>query len=169
MLTLKKYANGRLYDAVNKKYVTKDQLSELIKEKEKIRIILAKTGKDVTKSVMASLPASKKADANGKNKPLLNKTAIKKRVEGHRKWITKQINKRMDAVLEMMNFPNKQQVVKLNTDVKKLAQKVDDLQERHAQTREKMKLAHKKEVEILAQQYDKRVRTANTAPAVSNA
>jgi polyhydroxyalkanoate synthesis regulator protein len=168
MLTIKKYVNGRLYDTVNKQYVTKDQLSKLLEEKEKIKVILAKTGKDITKSVVSSLPTSKKAKTNSKNKPLLKKKAIKTRVEGHKKWIAKQIDKRMDAIMEMMNFPKKQQVVKLNTDVRKLAKKIDDLQKLHVQTHEKMKREHKREMEILAQQYDKRNRPVKTAPASLN-
>jgi hypothetical protein len=169
MLTLKKYANGRLYDTVNKQYVTKDQLSKLIKEKEKIRIVLAKTGKDVTKSVVSSLPAPKKAGANGKNRPFFHTESIIKRVDGHKKWITKQIDKNMDAILERMNFPNKQQVIKLNADVRKLAKKVDELQERSAQAHEKMRLEHKKEMETLVQQYDQRIGVTNTAPAAETA
>ena len=155
MLTLKKYANGRLFDTVNKHYVTKDQLSAMIEEKEKIRIILAKTGKDVTKSVVSSLPTVKTVKTNGKNKSLLKKKAMKKRVEGPKKWITMQIDKQMNTIMEMMRFPEKQQVEKLNADMEKLAKKIDDLQKRHAKSREKMKLEHQKEMERLIQQYDK--------------
>ncbi|MBT8372037.1 MAG: polyhydroxyalkanoate synthesis regulator DNA-binding domain-containing protein [Deltaproteobacteria bacterium] len=155
MLTLKKYANGRLFDTVNKQYMTKDQLSKLVKRKEKVKVILAKTGKDVTKSVVSSLPAVKTVKTNSKTGSLLKKKAIKIRVEGHKKWITMQIDKRMNTILEMMSFPNKQQVAKLNTDVKKLAKKIDDLQKRHAKAREKMKLEHQKEMERLIKQYDK--------------
>ena len=155
MLTLKKYANGRLFDTVNKHYVTKDQLSAMIEEKEKIRIILAKTGKDVTKSVVSSLPTLKTVKTNGKNKSLLTKKAMKRRVEGHKKWITMQIDKRMNTIMEMMHFPSKQQVAKLNTDMEKLAKKIDDLQKRHTKSREKMKLEHQKEMKRLIQQHDK--------------
>jgi polyhydroxyalkanoate synthesis regulator protein len=78
MRTLKKYANGRFYDTDNKQYVTKDELARLINAKEKIKIILAKTGKDITKSVVASLPATKKADVQGGNRPLVNIASIKR-------------------------------------------------------------------------------------------
>ncbi len=169
MRTLKKYANGRFYDTDNKQYVTKDELTRLINAKEKIKVVLAKTGKDITKSVVASLPVSKKADVKGENRPLMNIASIKTRVDGHRKWITKQIDKNVDAILEMMNFPNKQQVVKLNADVRKLAKKVEDLQKQHAQSHKQMKQEHKKELESLARQYDKRMRKANSASAVPNA
>jgi len=169
MLTLKKYANGRLYDTVNKKYVTKDQLSKLIEKKEKIKVVLAKTGKDVTKSVVSSLPTSKKSKKNSEVKPLLEKMAMKKRVESNKKWIVKQIDKRRSTILEMMSFPNKRQFTKLNADVSKLAKKVDDLQKSHAKAREKMKREHKKEMETLVQQYDKPTMPAETEPAVKTA
>lgn len=169
MLTIKKYANGRFFDTDNKKYVTKVQLAEMIKGKEKIKIILAKTGKDITKSVVASLPASQNGKANGKYRPILGKMAIKTRVQDHKKWIAKQFDKRMDTVLEIMNFPNKRQVVKLNTEVKKLAQKVEDLQKQQTQVHAKMKQEHKKEMEMLAQDYDQRLQMMETAPAAQNA
>jgi len=168
MLTIKKYVNGRLYDTVNKQYVTKDQLSKLIKGKEKIKVIFAKTGKDITESVVSSLPTAKKTKTKAKNKPLLKNKALQARVEGHKKWIAKQIDKRMDAIMEMMNFPKKQQVVKLNADVRTLAKKIDDLQKRHAQTHKKMEREHKREMESLARQYEKRNQLANTAPAALN-
>ncbi len=123
MLTLKKYANGRFFDIINKQYVTKEQVSKLIEKKEKVKVILAKTGKDVTKSVVSSLPTSKKT--------------IKTQFEDHKKWIGKQIDKRMDTILEMMNFPNKQEVAKLSAEVKKLSKKIDDLQKQQAQLQKK--------------------------------
>jgi predicted RNase H-like nuclease (RuvC/YqgF family) len=159
MLTLKKYANGRLFDTVNKQYMTKDHLSKLVEKKEKVKVILAKTGKDVTKSVVSSLPA-------GNTTSILKKEAQKKQVEGRKKWISMQIDKRMDTILEMMSFPNKQQITQLNADVKKLAKKIDDLQKRHAKAREKMKREHQKEMKSLIQQYDKAavpVKTPSTA------
>ena len=137
MLTLKKYANGRLFDMVNKQYMTKDQLSKLIEKKGKVKVILAKTGKDVTKSVISALPASKKVQAKGKKKPVSKKKVIKKRVDDHKKWISKQVDKKMDALLDMMNFPNKQQVAKLNAEVKKLSKKIDALQKQQAKMQKK--------------------------------
>jgi polyhydroxyalkanoate synthesis regulator protein len=137
MLTLKKYANGRLFDIVKKEYVTKAQLANLIEKKEKVKVILSKTGKDVTKAVVASLPTSKKVKTKGKNKLVSKQKAIKKRVDDHKKWISKQVDKKMDALLDMMNFPNKQQVAKLNAELKKLSKKIDALQKQQAKMQKK--------------------------------
>jgi polyhydroxyalkanoate synthesis regulator protein len=169
MLTLKKYANGRLYDTANKQYMTKDQLSTLIAKKEKIRVVLAKTGKDVTSSVVASLSTSQKANTNRKNKSLLEKNTIKKRFESHQKWIVKRIDKGMDTILEMMSFPSKQQVTKLNAELRELSHKLDDLQERHAKARQKMKLEHRKAMKNLLEQCNKATIPADTKPAAQAA
>jgi uncharacterized protein YlxW (UPF0749 family) len=43
----------------------------------------------------------------------------------------------MEALLDMMNFPNKQQVAKLNAEVKKLSKKIDALQKQQAKMQKK--------------------------------
>ena len=58
MQTVKKYANGRLYDTDNKKYLTKEQLAKLISKNKRVKIVLSKTGKDITKKTVAELQAN---------------------------------------------------------------------------------------------------------------
>ena len=55
MLTIKKYANGRLYDTENKKYIKQDDLARLLAKKKKVKIVLSKNGKDITKTVPKQL------------------------------------------------------------------------------------------------------------------
>jgi len=54
---IKKYANRKLYDSTDKKYISMNRLSELIKNGEDILIIDNKTGKDLTASIVSSLIA----------------------------------------------------------------------------------------------------------------
>jgi polyhydroxyalkanoate synthesis regulator protein len=51
MRIIKTYTNGRFYDTLDKKYLSKDQLTALINKKEAIKVIMHKTGDDVTPSV----------------------------------------------------------------------------------------------------------------------
>ncbi len=44
MRTIKTYANGRFYDTLNKRYMSKDQLVALVDKKEAIKIIMHNTG-----------------------------------------------------------------------------------------------------------------------------
>ncbi len=122
MLTIKKYSNGKLYDTLNKEYISKEQLAEIVKNKKKFKVVLSTTGKDVTKSIIEQVAAA----TNEKNEKALKPENIKK-------WIGNQIDKRINKILGIMNLPTKDQINKLNAGLKKLAQKVEDLEKIHAQ------------------------------------
>ncbi len=65
MRKIKKYANRKLYDTTDKKYISMDRLSKLIKEGEEVTIEDNETGNDITASVVSQLLArEKKEDAN---------------------------------------------------------------------------------------------------------
>lgn len=62
MHLIKKYANRKLYNTTEKKYITRNYLSDLIKSGEDVIIIDNETGEDLTASIVSSLIAVK----NGK-------------------------------------------------------------------------------------------------------
>jgi polyhydroxyalkanoate synthesis regulator protein len=66
MLNIKKYANGQFFDTINKKYIKVEKLKELLQKGEKIKVTLAKTGKDITDSVFKKR-GGKKERKNQKN------------------------------------------------------------------------------------------------------
>jgi polyhydroxyalkanoate synthesis repressor PhaR len=62
MHRIKKYANRKLYNITQKKYISMDQLAELIKSGEEVSIIDNKTGKDLTASIVSQLIAREKME-----------------------------------------------------------------------------------------------------------
>ncbi len=190
MYTIKKYANGRFYDTVIKNYITRSQISELIRSRKKIEIVDTKSGTDITKEVVSQIKA--KEAKSGKQKPkskaaskktkkdsasyivqlfrkggdtlsdygkkyasmwqemltmskdeidkivnLLVKdnkisefeaTKLKKEILKYRNniqsWITKNIDHRINEVLDKMNLANRDQVVALTTKIKSLNNKI---------------------------------------------
>ncbi|WP_371393351.1 polyhydroxyalkanoate synthesis repressor PhaR [Glycocaulis abyssi] len=54
-ITIKKYANRRLYDTSASRYVTLDHLRELVKENAEFEVVDAKTGEDLTRGVLAQI------------------------------------------------------------------------------------------------------------------
>ncbi|MFC1856574.1 polyhydroxyalkanoate synthesis regulator DNA-binding domain-containing protein [Thermodesulfobacteriota bacterium] len=62
MHKIKKYANRKLYDTTAKKYVSLDQLAELIKSGEEVEIVDNQSGEDITSSVLSQLLARDKKD-----------------------------------------------------------------------------------------------------------
>jgi len=52
---IKKYGNRRLYDTRRSRYVTLDEMLEVIAAGEEIRVVDAKTGEDLTKRVVTKI------------------------------------------------------------------------------------------------------------------
>ena len=63
MHRIKKYANRKLYDTTDKRYVSRARLSELIKQGKDIHIIDNETGEDLTASIVSGLIATTKGKA----------------------------------------------------------------------------------------------------------
>ncbi len=55
MHKIKKYANRKMYDTHDKRYVTMDQLSELIKQGAEVMVIDNRTGEDITTAIISQL------------------------------------------------------------------------------------------------------------------
>ncbi len=54
-VTIKKYANRRLYNTATSSYVTLDHLSEMVREGVDFIVLDAKTGDDITRSVLTQI------------------------------------------------------------------------------------------------------------------
>jgi hypothetical protein len=138
MHKIKKYANGRLYDTTDKKYITLKQLTEMIQEGEKISIVLTKTSEDITSLIISKLSAKPKPakEASG------NADTIKK-------WVGDNIDKRVRKVLGIMNLATKKEVIDLTTTIESLTQKVEKLERlrvKKAMKPEKLKAVKQKDV-----------------------
>lgn len=55
VVTIKKYANRRLYNTATSNYVTLDHLSQMVKEGTEFVVYDAKTGEDITRSVLTQI------------------------------------------------------------------------------------------------------------------
>lgn len=54
-ITIKKYANRRLYNTATSSYVTLDHLARMVKAGEEFEVVDAKTGDDITRSVLTQI------------------------------------------------------------------------------------------------------------------
>jgi polyhydroxyalkanoate synthesis repressor PhaR len=55
VITIKKYANRRLYNTATSSYVTLDHLAEMVKEGAEFVVTDAKSGEDITRSVLTQI------------------------------------------------------------------------------------------------------------------
>ena len=149
MRIIKTYANGRFYDTLNKRYMSKDQLVALINKKEAIKIIMHKTGKDVTQSVLKKMAAV----AKPKKESILN-------IDNLRKWVAEveehdaadQVDRRIEKAIALINLPTRDQVRRLTADIEKLTNQVDGLKNRMVKTKSPVETPQPKPTETVSQQ-----------------
>ena len=66
-VTIKKYANRRLYNTATSSYVTLEHLCQMVKEGTEFVVFDAKSGEDITRSVLTQIIV----DEEGKGESLL--------------------------------------------------------------------------------------------------
>src|SRR5215470_3946520 len=54
-ITIKKYENRRLYDTTNSRYINLDEIAELIKEGNEVKVADATSGEDITRVVLTQI------------------------------------------------------------------------------------------------------------------
>ena len=60
-VTIKKYANRRLYDTESSTYITLDRLAAMIREGREFEVVDAKTGEDITRQVLTQIIVDEEA------------------------------------------------------------------------------------------------------------
>ena len=63
-VTIKKYANRKLYHLDRKRYITLDGIAELIQAGEQVQVLDNETGEDISASILAQVALQARA-ANG--------------------------------------------------------------------------------------------------------
>jgi polyhydroxyalkanoate synthesis repressor PhaR len=60
-VTIKKYANRRLYDTESSTYITLDRLAAMVREGREFEVVDAKSGEDITRSVLTQIIVDEEA------------------------------------------------------------------------------------------------------------
>ena len=60
-VTIKKYANRRLYDTESSTYITLDRLAHMVREGREFEVVDAKTGEDITRTVLTQIIVDEEA------------------------------------------------------------------------------------------------------------
>ncbi len=127
MLKIKKYANGRFFDTMSKKYLKPDEIAQMIKNGEKFSITLTKTGKDITKTVIAQMTKKEAADKEKKAKDNKRKELPFLKTEKLIKWVGDMVDTKIKRVMDIVKLPSREQVAKLDENIRALNKKIDEL------------------------------------------
>jgi polyhydroxyalkanoate synthesis repressor PhaR len=60
-VTIKKYANRRLYDTESSSYITLDRLAQMVREGREFEVVDARTGEDITRQVLTQIIVDEEA------------------------------------------------------------------------------------------------------------
>ena len=60
-VTIKKYANRRLYDTESSSYITLDRLAAMVRDGREFEVVDAKTGEDITRQVLTQIIVDEEA------------------------------------------------------------------------------------------------------------
>ena len=60
-VTIKKYANRRLYDTESSAYITLDRLAEMVREGREFEVVDARSGEDITRQVLTQIIVDEEA------------------------------------------------------------------------------------------------------------
>ena len=127
MIDIKKYANGRFFDTAAKKYIKPENLSEMVRKGEEIKVTLTKTGKDITDSVIEQFQKKEKT-AKEKAAKAKAKTDIPfLKTDKLVKWLGDVIDDKIEKVMDIVKLPSREQVAKLDENIKELNKKIDAL------------------------------------------
>ena len=71
MITIKRYANRKLYDTVAKKYVTLEGISHLVREGQNVQVVDHETGEDITAVTLAQVMFEREKKSRGAARSVL--------------------------------------------------------------------------------------------------
>ena len=69
-VTIKKYANRRLYDTESSTYITLDRLAQMVREGREFEVVDARSGEDITRQVLTQIIVDEEARGGATMLPL---------------------------------------------------------------------------------------------------
>ena len=64
VVIIKKYANRRLYDTESSTYITLERLAQMVRQKREFKVVDAKSGEDITRSVLTQIIMEEEASGS---------------------------------------------------------------------------------------------------------
>lgn len=76
MRVIRKYANRRLYDTSESRYVTLEDIRQLILNQEEIRVEDSKTNEDLTRNILLQIITEQENKEDGKKEPMFSNKVL---------------------------------------------------------------------------------------------
>jgi len=116
---IKKYANRRLYDTHESRYITLEELKNLIVSGQETQIVDAKTKKDISREVLLQLVAEQESAGT----PILNESILTSMIQFYGHPMQKMASQYLELALEQLQTQRSQ----LSEQMQKVMQSPTDL------------------------------------------
>jgi len=116
---IKKYANRRLYDTHESRYITLEELKNLIVSGQDIQIVDAKTNKDISREVLLQLVSEQESAGT----PILNESILTSMIQFYGHPMQKMASQYLELALEQLQTQRSQ----LSEQMQKVMQSPTDL------------------------------------------
>jgi len=141
---IKKYANRKLYDTQNSRYITLDGISRLVREGHDIQVVERDTGRDLTSLILSQIVMGeeKRVDSNGvenlhdRGQALLGyvrrtlsgpAALVSGEVERRRSDLEDLVDSAVERALARLSIPARRDIDALNARLDKLEGRLDAL------------------------------------------
>jgi polyhydroxyalkanoate synthesis repressor PhaR len=141
---IKKYANRKLYDTQNSRYITLEGISKLVREGHDIQVVERDTGRDLTSLVLSQIVMGeeKRVDSNGvdnlqeRGQALLgyvrrtlsgSAALVSGEVERRRSELEDLVDSAVERAMIRLSIPSRRDIEALSARVERLERRLDAL------------------------------------------
>jgi polyhydroxyalkanoate synthesis repressor PhaR len=137
---IKKYANRKLYDTQNSRYITLEGISKLVRDGHDIQVVERDTGRDLTSLILSQIVMGeeKRVDSNGvenlheRGQALLG--YVRRTLSGSAALVTSEVEKRRSELEDLVDSAVERALVRLSIpsrrDIESLNARIDQLERR---------------------------------------
>jgi polyhydroxyalkanoate synthesis repressor PhaR len=137
---IKKYANRKLYDTLNSRYITLEGISKLVRDGHDIEVVERDTGRDLTALILSQIVMGeeKRVDSNGvenlqdRGQALLG--YVRRTLSGSAALVTGEVEKRRSELEDLVDSAVERALARLSIpsrrDLEALSHRLDELERR---------------------------------------
>lgn len=121
MRIIRKYANRRLYDTEESRYIVLADLRDLVIENKDFVVQDSKTGEDLTRNILLQIIIEQENMGDDKNQPMFNNEILKKFISMYSQGVNPNLSSYLQQTLDIFNEQQKivqenfRQAVKLSS------------------------------------------------------
>lgn len=118
---IRKYANRRLYDTEESRYIVLADLRDLVIENKDFVVQDSKTGEDLTRNILLQIIIEQENMGDDKNQPMFNNEILKKFISMYSQGVNPNLSSYLQQTLDIFNEQQKivqenfRQAVKLSS------------------------------------------------------